>query len=100
MHKLLATSFLALALGVAPYAGLSAQEAGGANAGGSGGASDSGSSTGGTTGQLTTTPEAKSEDAAGTAGTAVEPAANTDAGDHGCTETQMWDAAKQACVDK
>ena len=48
--------------------------------------------TGGTTGQSTTTPDAKTDDAAGTAGPA--------SGDHGCTADQRWDASQNACVAK
>jgi hypothetical protein len=48
--------------------------------------------TGGTTGQATTTPEAKTDNAAGTAGPA--------SGDHGCTADQRWDATQNQCVAK
>ncbi|HEX6012787.1 MAG TPA: hypothetical protein VFY87_13525 [Geminicoccaceae bacterium] len=61
-------------------------------------------STGGTTGKMTTTPEAKSDDAVGTGGTEVQPspAATTEgtAAEHGCAATQTWDAQKMACVEQ
>jgi hypothetical protein len=61
-------------------------------------------STGGTTGEMTTTPEAKSDDAVGTGGTDVQPSPTTTEGaaaaDHGCSAMQTWDAQQMACVEK
>jgi hypothetical protein len=57
-------------------------------------------STGGMTGKLTTTPEAKSDDAAGTRGTEVQPSPSATAAEHGCATTEAWDAQKMACVEQ
>lgn len=72
---------------------------------GSTGAAGSERDQGGTTGQMTTTPEAKTDDAAGTRGPAAGPAVAAPGGlesgaGHGCTATQMWDPAKKECVDQ
>jgi uncharacterized low-complexity protein len=62
--------------------------------------------TGGTTGQMTTTPEAKSDDAAGTAGESAEPgdvSATPDeaaGGERDCEATEKWDEQAMACVPK
>jgi sporulation protein YlmC with PRC-barrel domain len=72
MRKLLATTAIALAL-LAPGLGqLHAQDSSGGGAGGGSAGSAGTGDTGGTTGLMTTTPEAKSDDAAGTTGTTVE----------------------------
>jgi hypothetical protein len=57
-------------------------------------------STGGTTGKMTTTPEAKSDDATGTRGTEVQPSPAGTAAEHGCASTETWDAQKMACVEQ
>ena len=106
MRKLLATTALMLALGLSSGVFVYAQDSGstGTSQGGAGSGNNTDSDTGGTTGALTTTPEAKSDDAAGTRATSAPPVATpsgTETGDdHGCTVTQMWDATKMACVPK
>ncbi len=98
MHKLLAATFLALGLSVAGAGSVFAQDAGGGT-----GASDGGSDKGGTTGAMTTTPEAKTDDTAGTRGgstpTVATPGGLETGAPHGCTATQMWDPAKMECVE-
>jgi hypothetical protein len=64
------------------------------------GAQDAGGETGGTTGEMTTTPEAKSDDAAGTGETEVQPSPSGAAAEHGCASTEAWDAQKMACVEQ
>jgi hypothetical protein len=95
-------------LGAGALAPAQAQSTGGAT-GSTGGAAGAGSDneTGGTTGALTTTPRAKSDDAAGTRGAASPTVATpggaetaTGGADHGCTEAQRYDAATNTCVPK
>jgi hypothetical protein len=90
----LTTAAASLALLLAGVAPTGAQGTGGAD-------SESGSSGGGgTTGTLTTTPEAKSDDATGTRGTEVQPSPAGTAAEHGCASTEAWDAQKMACVEQ
>jgi hypothetical protein len=92
----LTTAAAALALLLAGAAPAGAQSTGGT--GGEAG------ETGGNTGRLTTTPEAKGDDATGTGGTEVQPspAATTEgtAAEHGCAAAETWDAQKMACVEQ
>lgn len=72
MQRLLTTTALVLLLSAPVAITTHAQDAGaGAGGGATSGTGDSG--TGGTTGQMTTTPEAKSDDAVGTGATAATP---------------------------
>ena len=89
----LTTAAAAFALLLAGAAPAGAQEAGSTGGG-------TGSETGGMTGKLTTTPEAKSDDAAGTGGTEVQPSPSGAAAEHGCASTEAWDAQKMACVEQ
>lgn len=64
---------------------------------------DTGSDKGGTTGTMTTTPGAKSDDAAGISDEVATPGgAETATGgaNHGCTAAQRYNAATSACVSK
>ena len=89
----LTTAAAAFALLLAGAAPAGAQEAGSTGGG-------TGSETGGNTGKLTTTPEAKSDDAGGTRGTEVQPSPSATAAEHGCASTEAWDAQKMACVEQ
>jgi hypothetical protein len=81
--------------------GLAASPAMAQTAGGSGD-----SDTGGLTGQMTTTPQAKSDDAAGSRGESVEQGDlaitpdNAATSERDCTATQRWDEQAMACVEK
>lgn len=104
MRNLLATAAMILTLGIGVLPPALAQDAGttGGAAGGTSGA-DTSRDTGGTTGTMTTTPEAKSEDAAGTSDEVATPGgAETATGgaNHGCTDAQRYDAATNTCVAK
>jgi hypothetical protein len=89
-----AAAALALLLAGAAPAGAQSTGTGGAD-------SESGSSGGGgLTGKMTTTPEAKSDDATGTRGTEVQPSPAGAAAEHGCASTEAWDAQKMACVEQ
>ena len=95
-----AAAALALLLAGAAPAGAQSTGTGGAD-------SESGSSGGGgLTGTQTTTPEAKSDDAAGTAGESAEPgdvSATPDeaaGGERDCEATEKWDEQAMACVPK
>jgi hypothetical protein len=96
MRRLLATTALALLLGAPAAFTLQAQTSGGGGdtlggASGPGAGDDaggaaatgteSGNDTGGTTGAMTTTPEAKTDDALGTRGTAAADWGSTTGGD-------------------
>ncbi len=113
MRELLATTAMVLMLGVCVLPAAHAQETGtsGSQGGSSGGAagsaaggasgSDTGGDKGGTTGAMTTTPEAKSDDAAGTSESVATPGGAetpTDGPNQGCTAAQRYDAATNTCV--
>ena len=120
MRKLLVTTALALALSLPTLVSVHAQDsssksrgnagsgasggASGTNAGGNAAGTNSGDKgAGGTTGLMTTTPEAKSDDAAGTqapGGPAVAAPSAASSREHGCTAMQAWDATRMACVPK
>jgi hypothetical protein len=95
MHKLITTMALALAVSIASMASVHAQT--------TGDESQSGNK-GGTTGIMTTTPEAKTDDAVGTRGgaapTVATPGGLESGAPHGCTATQMWDPTKKICVNQ
>jgi hypothetical protein len=93
-----AAAFALLLAGAAPAGAQEAGSTGGGIGGDTGGGT--GSETGGMTGKLTTTPEAKSDDAGGTRGTEVQPSPSATAAEHGCATTEAWDAQKMACVEQ
>jgi hypothetical protein len=71
-----------------------------------GGNEAEGGDTGGLTGQMTTTPQAKSDDAAGSRGNTAESGDlaitpdNAGTSERDCTATQRWDEQAMACVEK
>jgi hypothetical protein len=99
MRRSIMIAALTMALSAGCVSLASAQNTGGSGSGNAGGQSD----TGGTTGTMTTNPESKSDDAAGTRGPASSPAVATPSGlesgaGHGCAAAELWDPVKKSCV--
>jgi hypothetical protein len=90
----------AVVLGLAASPALAQQSGTGDSTGG-----DSGDQ-GGLTGQMTTTPQAKSDDAAGSRGNTAAPGdvsvtpGTAPTGEQDCTATQRWDEQAMACVEQ